>query len=208
MGLDDLRADRLLAEPRDRRLGALLALRDAPRVKALSLWQPWASLVAGGAKSIETRPRRVSYRGTLLIHAALRRPRPEDWDLDPVFLEALHRAGVHWPSAPRGAIIGACQLTDCLPTDRVEPSGDEELFGNFATGRWAWVLEAAIPIRTPHRTRGARGLWTPAGLPPRVLAAAEESQRRSGAAAGPIDTGVTSAARIPPVSGRSNLADA
>lgn len=39
-------------------------------MKALSLWQPWASLVAIGAKTIETRSWSTSYRGPLAIHAA------------------------------------------------------------------------------------------------------------------------------------------
>jgi hypothetical protein len=39
-------------------------------MKALSLWQPWASAIAVGAKRIETRHWQTSYRGPLLIHAA------------------------------------------------------------------------------------------------------------------------------------------
>lgn len=39
-------------------------------MKALTLWQPWASLIALGVKSIETRAWSTSYRGPLAIHAA------------------------------------------------------------------------------------------------------------------------------------------
>src|SRR5690348_17556570 len=39
-------------------------------MKALTLTQPWASLVAIGAKRIETRSWSTSYRGPLAIHAA------------------------------------------------------------------------------------------------------------------------------------------
>jgi len=39
-------------------------------MKAISLWQPWASLVACGAKRFETRSWPTRYRGPLLIHAA------------------------------------------------------------------------------------------------------------------------------------------
>ena len=41
-------------------------------MKALSLWQPWASLVALRVKTIETRSWSTSYRGPLAIHAAKR----------------------------------------------------------------------------------------------------------------------------------------
>jgi len=39
-------------------------------VKTLTLSQRWATLVALGAKRIETRSWRTSYRGPLAIHAA------------------------------------------------------------------------------------------------------------------------------------------
>lgn len=42
-------------------------------MKALSLWQPWATLIANGAKQIETRSWSTSYRGPILIHAAKRK---------------------------------------------------------------------------------------------------------------------------------------
>jgi hypothetical protein len=38
-------------------------------MKALSLTQPWASLVVAGAKKLETRSWPTYYRGPLLIHA-------------------------------------------------------------------------------------------------------------------------------------------
>ena len=43
-------------------------------MKAISLWQPWASAVARRAKFNETRHWATSYRGTLAIHAAKRFP--------------------------------------------------------------------------------------------------------------------------------------
>jgi hypothetical protein len=42
-------------------------------VKAISLWQPWASFIASGAKRIETRSWATSYRGPIAIHAAKRK---------------------------------------------------------------------------------------------------------------------------------------
>src|ERR1700722_19135273 len=42
----------------------------ACEMKALTLTQPWATLVSIGAKRVETRSFRVSYRGSLAIHAA------------------------------------------------------------------------------------------------------------------------------------------
>lgn len=39
-------------------------------MRAISLWQPWASAIALGSKRIETRSWSTSYRGPLAIHAA------------------------------------------------------------------------------------------------------------------------------------------
>lgn len=39
-------------------------------MKAITLWQPWASLLAHGAKKYETRSWATKYRGPIAIHAA------------------------------------------------------------------------------------------------------------------------------------------
>lgn len=40
------------------------------RIKALTVWQPWASLIAHGVKVFETRSWATKWRGPLAIHAA------------------------------------------------------------------------------------------------------------------------------------------
>jgi hypothetical protein len=52
-------------------------------VKALTLHQPWAQLVAIGAKRIETRSWSTRYRGPLAIHAGARKPAIEDGEDGP-----------------------------------------------------------------------------------------------------------------------------
>lgn len=39
-------------------------------MKAISLWQPWATLISTGDKTWETRSWATTYRGPLAIHAA------------------------------------------------------------------------------------------------------------------------------------------
>lgn len=41
-------------------------------MKALTLHQPWASLIAAGVKTIETRSWSTRYRGPLAVHAGKR----------------------------------------------------------------------------------------------------------------------------------------
>ena len=46
-------------------------------MKALTVWEPWASLMACGRKNIETRSWPTNYRGPLLICAAKRKVKKE-----------------------------------------------------------------------------------------------------------------------------------
>lgn len=41
-------------------------------MKALTIWQPWASLLVSGQKKYETRSWATAYRGPIAIHAAMR----------------------------------------------------------------------------------------------------------------------------------------
>jgi hypothetical protein len=111
-------------------------------VKAITLWQPWASLVAVGAKRIETRSWPTSYRGELAIHAAAALPKSaqELWDDcgSPFRLAALE-AFECLPSLhqfPRGVIVATCRLVDCIEiSDRLQfwCTGDKELTPGYAT---------------------------------------------------------------------------
>ncbi len=65
-------------------------------MKALTLWQPWATLVAMEVKKIETRCWTTKYRGELAIHAAKGFPKDaRAFTLEPVCYEAVKRAGPH-----------------------------------------------------------------------------------------------------------------
>jgi hypothetical protein len=74
---------------------------------ALSLKQPWATLLVHGLKTVEVRRWPTARRGRVLIHAAtVPDERPEAWQLVPEELREEARQG--------GGIIGAAELTDCL----------------------------------------------------------------------------------------------
>jgi hypothetical protein len=91
-------------------------------MKALSLWQPWASAMAVGAKTIETRSWGTSYRGPLAIHAAKRCIKDELIDVQSSWgwCGALYDLGVRmgqverlWDLLPFGAIIAIAYLDAC-----------------------------------------------------------------------------------------------
>jgi hypothetical protein len=80
---------------------------------ALSLKQPWATLLVHGLKTVEVRHWPTARRGPVLIHAArVSDPRPEAWARVPPQLQAAARLV--------GGIIGAGKLTACIPYRNVE----------------------------------------------------------------------------------------
>lgn len=142
-------------------------------MKALSLTQPWASLVALGQKTIETRSWPTSYRGELAIHASQAMPRyaREALEFEPI-RTLLMRANYGWAGRirglPLGSIVAVAQLVACYPTEGIRVSqwwpkeeGDRErALGDYSPGRWAWVLRDTRPLPSPVPCRGALGLWT------------------------------------------------
>ncbi|MEQ1861453.1 MAG: ASCH domain-containing protein [Chthoniobacteraceae bacterium] len=131
-------------------------------MKALSLWQPWASAIAIGAKTIETRGWFTTYRGPLAIHAA-KTDTPElreffEWH---PACRPLRAAGYgRWEDLPRGAIVATCRLAECLrTTDIAGLSSQERALGNYDEGRFGWVLRDIVRLDAPITARGAQGLW-------------------------------------------------
>lgn len=130
-------------------------------MKCLSLWQPWASLVAWGNKRVETRSWATAYRGELAIHASKRWTR----DLietchDSPFSERILQHGSP-ASLPRGAVVAVVQLIAVRRTEEVEPRLDDEEvdFGDYTPGRFAWFLGDARPLVEPYPLRGHQGLF-------------------------------------------------
>ena len=131
-------------------------------MRAVSVMQPWASLIALGAKRYETRSWRTRHQGPLAIHASLTFPR-EARDLcgaEP-FAAALRASGLGAPGKrPSGAVIATCHLAACASPPWGGRSAAERAFGNWAPGRWAWELCGVQRLPTPSPARGGLGLWT------------------------------------------------
>ena len=136
-------------------------------IPALTLRQPWGSLVALGAKHIETRSWRTSYRGWLAIHAAKTLPTAERLlcEQEP-FRTALLRDTTLDPTRPltaqlpRGSVLAVAWLNSCLPMETIEPPDEpERSFGDYAPGRYAWYLSQVYRLPQPVPARGKLGLW-------------------------------------------------
>jgi hypothetical protein len=148
-------------------------------IKALSLTQPYATLIALGYKLIETRPRRTSYRGPLLIHAsATRAPWAKDACNESLIASILERHGLTYETLPRGVILCRCELREVArmvveptpatkrakkprPAELVlsEVSPAERAVGFYAPGRFALMLADVQLLPEPVQAKGALSLW-------------------------------------------------
>jgi hypothetical protein len=130
-------------------------------VKAITLYAPWAHLIAIGAKRHETRSWPCDdYRGPIAIHAGKKTDDlPRFWEA--LFTEPLQAAGYFLPEElPLGCVVAVAMLTDCIPTSDMEIPGPPEVeFGDFSPGRWAWKLENIKRLDPPIPARGYQKLW-------------------------------------------------
>ncbi|MCM0760681.1 ASCH domain-containing protein [Sporomusa sphaeroides DSM 2875] len=137
-------------------------------MKAITILQPWASLIACGAKQIETRSWATKYRGPIAIHAGAK---PFDtrtyFDRELYrFADALGQPDIYgFDQLPFGAVIAIAELVDCRPTESFVFSGtlrdiseNEIAFGDYTPGRYAWILANVRPIK-PVPAKGMQRFW-------------------------------------------------
>lgn len=141
-----------------------------PTIKVISLHQPWASLMARGAKRFETRSWGTKFRGLVVIHAT----KQLYVDLrDSAFMRAMHEAGIDDVNKlPLGCALAVGTLVNCYKAESVYPhiGESERLFGNYAAGRVAWEFADVRLFEKPVPVRGQQYLWDWSGpLPELVL---------------------------------------
>lgn len=125
-------------------------------MKAITIHQPWASLVTIGAKTIETRPYATTYRGTLAIHAAKMSKQVND----PYYKNILESAGLTYAKLPHGVILATCRLIACEKITRANcPCYPEYAFICFHPGWYSWKIAEIHRLKTPIPAKGHRGLW-------------------------------------------------
>ncbi len=138
------------------------------RIKALSLWQPWADAIRVGVKQIETRSWPTTYRGWLAIHAAKKPIQAAIREsCEENAAEGFKDFAEHWvgdlSKLDFGAIICVVKLSDCRPTEALieEVEEDEGLWGNYDGGCWGWLLNdgPVIDINPAIPVRGHQGLF-------------------------------------------------
>lgn len=120
-------------------------------MKALSIWQPWASLIIAGPKRVENRNWGTPWRGPLLIHASKAQGEKPDWqgpidDID---------GQPEFDALPFGALLGIVKLTACVMYDE-----DKRVRRHsWASGPVCWVMLDPQPFAEPIPYRGQRKLF-------------------------------------------------
>ncbi len=138
-------------------------------MKAITIKQPWATLIALGEKNFETRSWQTKYRGPLAIHAgkSIDKDACEDSWIKGVLKE--HGITSH-KELQTGVVLATVELVDCY---RVEATlghasvltkgktlnGLEVAFGDYTEGRYAWELTNLQVLPEPMPAKGQLSLW-------------------------------------------------
>lgn len=160
-------------------------------MKAISLHQPWASLIMLGAKRVETRswrPPEALIGQRVMIHAAKRTA--------PCILHAPFSQYITEPvrEAPVGVLLGSVKIEGAWRIDQaadaelvaheyhrldggggkpvfdVEAVKHELAFGDYAVGRWMWGLAEVRRLRGPVPCSGGQRFWNIRPLWDRLIA--------------------------------------
>lgn len=148
-------------------------------MKAITIHQPWATLIAIGQKRYETRSWNTDYRGEIAIHAGRNASElTRYWrsikdaravkslkHFDPFFDELA--AVTFDPSEsrlladifPRGVILATAELIDIHRNEPPNLTSRERLFGHYGAGRYAWEIANVKRLETPIPALGEQGLW-------------------------------------------------
>lgn len=140
---------------------------------ALSVWQPWASLLAHGIKRYETRSWAppVSYIGRTFAICASKTDKglnlyagPEDGPQSPRVraLSALVRNGLDLMRLPMGVVVSIGTLAEAIrmpPLESEEPGEMERALGDWTPGRWAWRFSDMKALPEPIVVTGKQGIF-------------------------------------------------
>jgi len=148
-------------------------------MKALTIWQPWASLILAGAKPFEFRhwripPAMVGQR--IGIHAGARPVRVseiaqlrDEVEAEPgvaglldaaIALPLLRRWAEEPWRLPRSSIIATAQLLLPIPIAALVAAGKIKIDSDRINhGVWAWPLSDVQAVEPMFPARGAQGFW-------------------------------------------------
>ena len=145
-------------------------------MKAITLYQPWATLVALGIKNIETRSWRPPYAligQRIAIHAGARRPTSRDMEVLR-WLDGRDDLPPDGDAYPLRCIVATVQMVSAWQVVKLTHGGTMAVasdwagqtlyfpvdpYGDFSVGRWLWELEDVERLDSPVFTTGKQRFW-------------------------------------------------
>lgn len=139
-------------------------------IPCITVWQPWASLIAIGAKPYEFRswaaPRDVRGR-RIALHAAVRPPRSDEISAliqhleAGMTLESELNADLALPLLREALMVPASLVTSAVLCTAMlgEPVRATSLRREAASDMWAWPVSEIEPIEPTFPARGRQGFW-------------------------------------------------
>ena len=132
-------------------------------MKAITISQPYASLIASGKKWIENRTWPTNHRGLIAIHAGKG-------------TQYMTRKEMADENLPVGQIIAVATLVQCLPIHVIRRNASSRDKGmtvqgttytweqvanhEHAEGPWCWILDDIVPRVDPLTINGKQRIWT------------------------------------------------
>ncbi len=122
--------------------------RETKKLRALTIWQPWAWLIVNGYKDVENRSWETRHRGPLLIHAGLNKR----WLSENELTKIERKFRITLPrDFDRGGVLGIVEVVNCVCRSRSRW---------YQRGYIGWVMRD--PRRLPfRRCKGAMSLFKP-----------------------------------------------
>ena len=118
-------------------------------MKALTLKQPWATLISEGLKEYEFRSWKTSYRGKLLIHAGLGIDKKEANEFNYYY--------------PKSRVVALVELIDCIKIDdkfnKMIKDKKSIVYGSKERNGYAWKIKLIKKIDDNKEVKGKLGLW-------------------------------------------------
>ena len=135
-------------------------------MKAITIWEPWATLIALGYKRVETRSWSTTWRGEIAIHAARTMKHCSFYNVN----ELCRRAGIsdeerdHLVLSVRpGHVVAVASLVDVWTTEKVIAydliSDRERALGDYGPNRYSWKIEDVRRIPRPFSAIGRQQIW-------------------------------------------------
>lgn len=133
------------------------------RVRCISLWQPWASLMFAD-KYLETRSWDTQVRGTVFIHAAKTMKGIEIMAQSKhlkAIEESLGIPHAEWKTKlPFGKLIGSGKLHHTMDSEEAARECPDQIpFGDFTPGRFAHFYSELMPLQSLVPCKGKQGFF-------------------------------------------------